>query len=339
VLWLQVALRYVLPLTALSWLTAAGVLLAWFALVQPPAEPDPAAESTQHEILRAEAALELADDHLHAEAELSLDTEPDDALASSSVAPEPTALADGIRPRQAIELPIIMYHHVGHPPPGADSIRRDLTVSPGLFEQQLRYFREHGIESVSLDALMDHLAGRSTLPPRSVALTFDDGYDDNFEFAYPLLAKYGMVGVFFVTVDFIERPGYMKWHELREMVAGGMSIGAHSLDHADLTAVSPARLRQQLLEPKRVLEERLGITVTAMAYPAGRFNRAVVQATRAAGYTVAVTVNHGTRHASASPFELPRVRARGSDSMEQLVARMTPPSWRNIGRQQASAGP
>jgi peptidoglycan/xylan/chitin deacetylase (PgdA/CDA1 family) len=340
VLWLQVAFRYVAPLTALCFLSAGGVLLAWFALVPPPGEPAPVADISHLEILRAEAAPDLSDVHLHSPPDPPIAEDVEETMAGVlAAAPEADHLGAAIRPRQAVEMPIIMYHHVGHLPAGADAIRRDLTVSPDAFEKQLQYFKENGIESVTLDALTDHLAGKSTLPPRAVALTFDDGYDDNFEFAFPLLEKYGMVGTFFVTVEFVEKPGYVRWHQLKEMVAGGMSIGAHGIDHADLAAVRPDRLRRQLLEPKQILEEGLGINVTTLAYPAGRFNRSVIQATQEAGYAAAVTVNHGTRHAATSPFELRRVRARGSDGIEQLVARMTPPSWRYINRQQVSSGP
>jgi len=225
-----------------------------------------------------------------------------------------------------------MYHHVGNLPPNPDSIRRDLTVAPSLFEKELQYLEEQGVETVHLDDVMDHLAGRVTLPPRAVVLTFDDGYDDNFEFAFPLLKRYGMVGTFFITTNFIEKPGYMSWAQLREMAANGMSLQAHSVDHADLTAVSPARLKEQLAEPKALLEEAFGKPVRFVAYPAGKYNRSVIQATAAAGYAAAVTVKHGTRQTADGPFELVRVRARGADTVEALAARMTPATWRASAR-------
>ena len=176
--------------------------------------------------------------------------------------------------------------------------------------------------------LFEHFAGGPALPKRAVVLTFDDGYDDAYEHAFRLLKEHGMVGTFFVTTDFVGRPGYLTWDQVVEMADAGMEIAAHSSNHADFTRIGPAELRRQLVEPKAILEQQIGQPVRFMAYPAGKYNPAVMAATRAAGYEAAVTVLHGTRHVPGSAFELRRVRARGADTVPEIVTRMTPPSWR-----------
>jgi peptidoglycan/xylan/chitin deacetylase (PgdA/CDA1 family) len=221
-----------------------------------------------------------------------------------------------------------MYHHVGPLPPNPDIYRRDLTVSPDLFERTLARLAEQGVETVTMADLFEHFAGGTALPKRAVVLTFDDGYDDNYEHAFRLLKEHGMVGTFFVTTDFVERPGYLTWGQVTEMADAGMEIAAHSSNHADFTKIGPTELRRQLVEPKAILEQRIGRPVRFMAYPAGKYNAAVMAATRAAGYEAAVTVLHGTRHVPGSAFELRRVRARGADTAAEIVTRMTPPSWR-----------
>jgi peptidoglycan/xylan/chitin deacetylase (PgdA/CDA1 family) len=246
---------------------------------------------------------------------------------SQAPAPTPTPAAP-LRPRESAVLPIIMYHYLGPLPPNADAIRRDLTVLPANFDKQLQYFADREIETVPLDRLMDHLAGGPELPRRAVALTFDDGYADNYEHAFPLLKKHGMVATFFIVTDFVERPGYMKWAQLREMADAGMSIQAHSADHADFTKIGAAQLKRQLVDPKQKLEEALGRPIRFLAYPAGKYSPAVVAATKAAGYEAAVTVNHGILQKANAPFDLLRVRARGTDTVEHLAARFTPASWR-----------
>jgi peptidoglycan/xylan/chitin deacetylase (PgdA/CDA1 family) len=250
------------------------------------------------------------------------------ARAAPIAAPRPTG-----PPRPTADLPILMYHYTGPLPPNADVFRKDLTVSAALFEGHLRHFAEQGIETVTLDRLVEHLEGGRPLPPKAVALTFDDGYLDNYEVAFPLLRKYGMVGTFFVTTGFIERPGYMTWEQLREMADAGMAIEAHSVTHADLTKSSSAQLARELAAPKALIEEHLGRPSRFLAYPGGRFDAAVVRATKAAGYAAAVTTQHGTRHTAAGPFELTRVRVRGTESVEQLAAKMTPAAWRSLARQ------
>jgi peptidoglycan/xylan/chitin deacetylase (PgdA/CDA1 family) len=130
------------------------------------------------------------------------------------------------------------------------------------------------------------------------------------------------------TTDFVERPGYLTWDQIAEMADAGMEIAAHSTNHADFTKIGPAELKRQLVEPKAILEDHLGHPVRFMAYPSGKYNAAAMAATRAAGYEAAVTVNHGTHHMPSMAFELRRVRARGTDTLPEIISRMTPPSWR-----------
>jgi len=226
------------------------------------------------------------------------------------------------------DLPIIMYHHVGPLPPNPDIFRKDLTVSPAVFEDELQHLADQGIETVSFDDLLEHYAGGPELPKRSVILTFDDGYDDSYEYAFPLLQQYGMTGTFYIVTDFVGRPGYLTWEQIQEMDAAGMQIAAHSATHADLSVVRAAELTRQLVEPKRALEEHLGHPVVHLAYPSGKYNTGTIVAAKAAGYKTAVTVVHGISHPSNAPYEVTRVRARGADTAAALTARMTPASWR-----------
>jgi peptidoglycan/xylan/chitin deacetylase (PgdA/CDA1 family) len=341
--------RHLLPIATVMALLAAASLSFPLTLIDTPPPPE-LRETEAHAENVVLAAEGMADPHPDREGEeISLEAAaPEEASAHMKVSADPVALAvpalvplptatprpaTASRPRPSADLPILMYHHVGPLPPRPDAIRRDLTVSPANFEKQLVYLAESRIQTVHLDALMTHLGGGPQLPPRAVVLTFDDGYDDNYQFAFPLLRKYGMVGTFFITTGFIGKPGYLTWAQIEEMALGGMSIQAHSADHADLTAIRPVDLTRQLVAPKLLLEERLGQPVRFMAYPAGKFNRTVVEATRAAGYAAAVTVSHGTVHVPSALYEVFRVRVRGSDSVEKLAARFTPASWRVAVRQ------
>ena len=252
--------------------------------------------------------------------------------ARSAPVPAPTPWPAGPS-RVSADLPILMFHYTGPLPSDADVFRRDLTVSRALFEEQLASLADGDVETVTLDGLFEHLEGREPLPTRAVALTFDDGYADNYEVAFPLLQRYGTVGTFFVATGLIGQPGYMTWDQLAEMGAAGMAIEAHSISHADLTKIAPDQLVRELAAPKQELEARLGRPCRFLAYPAGRFDSAVIRATKAAGYTAAVTTQHGLPHTAAGPFELSRVRVRGTESVEQLVAKLTPPSWRTLARQ------
>jgi peptidoglycan/xylan/chitin deacetylase (PgdA/CDA1 family) len=307
------------------------------------AEDDPSADPHTHAVEVADGAMTEpsgeAEQTLPATepspvAEASKPDESPEPVAEAAPSPAPVAArarpAPGPRgaPRATADVPIVMYHHVGPLPPNPDIYRKDLTVSPELFERTLVQLDERQVETATMADLMEHFAGGRELPKRAAILTFDDGYDDVYEYAFRALQKHGMVGTFFVTTDFVERPGYLTWAQIQEMADAGMEIAAHSSNHADFTRISPAELRRQLVEPKAILEEHVGQKVRFMAYPAGKYNAAVMAATRAAGYEAAVTVLHGTRHTPGLAFELRRVRARGADTATEIVARMTVASWR-----------
>jgi peptidoglycan/xylan/chitin deacetylase (PgdA/CDA1 family) len=240
--------------------------------------------------------------------------------------------ASGLHPREVASLPILMYHHVRDLPPNiSDPFLRDLTVAASIFRQQLDYLATNHVQTIALDDLMANLQTGQALPPRSVVLTFDDGYDDNYLYAYPLLRERGMKATFFIITNLVARPGYMTWEQLREMELNGMSIESHTIDHLDLSIISVADLNWQLAESRRVLELNLLRPVRFLAYPSGRFSPRVLTAMRANGYEAAVTTNYGLRQSRTAPFELTRVRVKGADTLASLAAKLVPRGWPVLG--------
>ena len=150
---------------------------------------------------------------------------------TASQTPTPGPTPDGVA--RTLQVPILMYHYISAPPAGADIYRRDLSVTPALFESHLKYLTDAGYHAITLDDLLYALAQGRELPAKPVILTFDDGYEDNYTNAFPLLQKYNMVGHFFIISDFVnqERPGYMTWPQIEEMAAAGQRFGSHSRDH------------------------------------------------------------------------------------------------------------
>lgn len=229
---------------------------------------------------------------------------------------KPERVDRGPVPRQSALVPILMYHHV-RPIDFKTSTRftGELTLPPTEFEQQLRYLQERGIATVGMEDLFLYLQGRADLPTRSVVLTFDDGYADNYQFAFPLLRRYGSKGTFYIATGFTGQNDYMTWSNLREMVAGGMEIGDHTIAHVDLAKSSPAMRDRELTESKRALQDNLGVAIRALAYPGGAFNAEVTAAARKAGYVIAVTTQPGAVHDRSKVMELTRVRISGFDTL------------------------
>ena len=229
--------------------------------------------------------------------------------ATPAAAPLPTP--DGT-PRRAV-VPVLMYHHIGLPDPGADAIRRDLSVSPANFEAQLRYLIALGYEPITLESLVMHLQIGQPLPAKPVILTFDDGFKDQYTNAYPLLEKYGFVGTFFVITRFAdeERPEYMSWSEIEFLHAQGMEIGSHSYTHPSLKGKSFDYVVWQVLGSKEAIEARTHQPVRSFSYPSGQYDQLAIDVLKSAGYWAAVTVEAGSMQTSERPFELRRIRVRG----------------------------
>ena len=119
----------------------------------------------------------------------------------------------------------------------------------------------------------------------SAEITFDDGHASDFEYAFPILAVRGVRAHFFITVGRIENePGYMRWQQVRRLCDAGHIIGAHGWSHALLTHCSQTELDHELRASRETLEDKLGIPVSSMSLPGGRYNRRVLAACREAGY-------------------------------------------------------
>jgi peptidoglycan/xylan/chitin deacetylase (PgdA/CDA1 family) len=228
-------------------------------------------------------------------------------------------------PRPEAQVPILMYHHIAVAGPNADAVRRDLSVSPAAFEAQMAYLTSHGYHTVSLLDLLEYLQGGQALPARPIILTFDDGYDDNYTYAYPILRRYGLQGTFFIITGLVGRPGYLTWEQAREMRRGGMSLESHTCTHPDLTRSTPGHVDEEVRDSKAALERELGGPVFFLSYPSGKYNAAVITALEANGYLGAVTTQYGTTQESSALYELCRVRIRGSDTLESFVQKVELP--------------
>ncbi|MFQ6100717.1 MAG: polysaccharide deacetylase family protein [Anaerolineae bacterium] len=245
----------------------------------------------------------------HAEA---LGTKPQDE------APAPAAL-----PHQA-RVPILMYHYVSELPSNPDRFRRDLTVSPGNFEAQLRYLSDTGYHTVTLTDLYLYLTQGYPLPEKPIVLTFDDGYRDAYEVVFPLLLDYGFTGTFFVlaTPTHFESPGYMTWAQMREMSDAGMDIEGHGRDHVDLRGRSYGYLVYQILGIQEAIQYHTGRLPRFFCYPSGQYDANVIAVLKSAGYWGAVTTAWGRVHTRDGLFEMPRIRVRGSDTLESFIDKL-----------------
>jgi peptidoglycan/xylan/chitin deacetylase (PgdA/CDA1 family) len=176
-----------------------------------------------------------------------------------------------------------MYHSISDPSlPHA--------VDRDLFAQQMALLAGRGLCGFSVSRALDGPF------PRSIVLTFDDGYADNLLTALPILQRHGFSATVFVVADFVDagqtpwQHASLTWDQCRELQRAGVEIGAHSCSHPDLRRLSDGELEAEVAGSKARIEDRLGTRVRSFAYPSGYVDERSVEAVRAAGYDAACAV-------------------------------------------------
>lgn len=205
--------------------------------------------------------------------------------------------------------PILMYHAIrsGAPSEATDPHLNDPAAQPYILTEPA--FRRQ-MELLSELTTKTPLSWQSFVQPdplRTAIVTFDDGHRSNSELALPILAGLKLSAAFFITTDWIGRPGYMAEQQLRELASAGMLIGAHGRSHRYLSDLSPAEIDNELHASRARLEDILGIDVPAMSLPGGRLSRLVRERAAAAGYRYIFTSRIGLASPAGDPLSLPRV--------------------------------
>lgn len=228
-------------------------------------------------------------------------------------------------------IPILMYHQVTPRPLPAF---RKYAVTPGRFSAQMDWLDRAGYSAITVGDMLDDRAGRRPLPPRPVAITFDDGFRDCVDHAVPILEARGFTATFFLVAGLAGRKSdwlrsersvelsLMDWPTARGLEASGFRCGAHGFTHARLTDLPPAACREELRTSRSLLEDELGREVRDMAYPYGKYNETVRALAEETGYRSACSVRIGLSAADDDPLALHRVPVSGRDSMADFVCRL-----------------
>jgi peptidoglycan/xylan/chitin deacetylase (PgdA/CDA1 family) len=226
----------------------------------------------------------------------------------------PAAVAVAVGPH--LSVPILYYHYIrtiAQTP--QKQLGFNLSISPGLFAEQMALLHVEGAHTITLATLMQALAGRVALPPHPVVLTFDDGYADFATTAEPIMARFGFVATDFVVSGFLGTRSYMTAAQVVQMDADGMVIGSHTVHHVDLARASAADAQAEIDGGKATLERLLQHPVLDFAYPYGGFSPTVVALVQQAGFRDAVATMWGDAQALDGPYLLHRIEIGGTPSL------------------------
>ncbi|MEQ1821855.1 MAG: polysaccharide deacetylase family protein [Fimbriimonadaceae bacterium] len=226
-------------------------------------------------------------------------------------------------------VPVLMYHRISDltPTQARSPLTRDLTVSPKDFEEQVSYLKNNGFSILSIYDVQAALLNGMPLPKKSVVITMDDGYRDNFEQAFPILQRHGVPATVFVVTSVVGDSKHLSWAQIAQLRESAWSFGSHTVSHPDLTVLPGDRLETELVNSKSVLEQRTASPVTTIAYPSGRFDDRVVQATQKAGYLTGWNKGGGPVRPGDDPFRLPRVRVHGRTTMADFKRKVWSGVW------------
>ncbi|HUW65421.1 MAG TPA: polysaccharide deacetylase family protein [Spirochaetia bacterium] len=213
-------------------------------------------------------------------------------------------------------VPVLMYHRVDTATsPGGPGLK----VTPGQFARQMDYLARAGYHPVTLDRAVAYLRRGGALEPRPVVITFDDGYEDNYRFAFPVLKKYHFPATIFLVAGAVDKTNYfdrgpvlpmLQWGQIREMAADGIDFESHGARHLHMAGLAPDQAVAELLSSRTILESALGRPVAFFCYPYGSFDQKTRRLARRY-YRGAVSTRPGVNRPGADLYALRRLRVNG----------------------------
>ena len=218
---------------------------------------------------------------------------------------------------------ILMYHAIGQ----SDAPAGPFVMPADRFAKQMSWLKRMGRQPITLAQFLECQREKRLPPARSVVITFDDGYADNYTYAFPILRQYGIPATIFLVTKFVGlvnkwdhdgqlqgRP-LMSWPQIQEMAGQNIDFGAHSSAHPALTAISLLQAESEITGSRKLLEGELGVPVTLFAYPYGEYNPSIQTLVQDAGFMAGCTIDSGLNSLITSPLGLRRAEVRGTDSL------------------------
>ena len=221
------------------------------------------------------------------------------------------------------QVAILSYHDVS-PDPHPAFRRYSATVRE--FERQMGWLSRRSYTAIDLDAFLSACSARTRLPPRSVIITFDDGFRSCAEHAVPVLQAHGFTAVFYLVTGLMGATSrwmadvgvnlpLISWSAARQLAAAGYQCGVHTMSHPRLTTIDAKRRRTELADARKRAEDELGREITHFAYPYGALDAAVRESVAAAGYATACSTSPRLAALRDDPLALPRLTMHGGEPL------------------------
>lgn len=210
----------------------------------------------------------------------------------------------------------LMYHELGLP--GREPCQREpgytRYVVPHLeFVKQIRSMAGEGYNGVSVGQATQSFGSKC------VCITFDDGCETDLLCASPALKELGFGATFYITLGFLDKPGYLSMTQVRELHTLGFEVGCHSQTHPYLTDVDEGALQNETAGAKQRLEQIVGAKIEHFSCPGGRWDQRVLEAVKRAGFRTMATSRSGINDARTNLFTLTRIAVLSEMNLEQVI--------------------
>jgi peptidoglycan/xylan/chitin deacetylase (PgdA/CDA1 family) len=210
-------------------------------------------------------------------------------------------------------IPVLMYHSIDY------EAGNELRIPKEKFREQMKYLKDNGFNTLSLDELYSHLTLGTELPQKPIVITLDDGYVDNYTNAYPVLKEFNQKAVVFMITKTVDTDyNYLTSEQIKEMDRNGMSIEPHTVNHPELDKLSYSQQKMELEESKKALEKLLGREMKYIAYPYGKYNNDTLKLAEELGYKMAFSTRSGLAEKSNGIYKLNRLYVSEKHTLEQF---------------------
>ncbi len=221
---------------------------------------------------------------------------------------------------EPVQIPILMYHAV-HVMDPSEASNANLIVDPDLFEAQIKALSKAGYYFLTPEEAYKAFTENALPTKKVVWLTFDDGNEDFYTIAYPILKKYKAKATNNVITGFVKKgnAGNLTVKQMKEMMAHGMSFQSHTVNHPDLSTTDKATQKVELTDSIDFLENKLNTKVNTIAYPSGRYNQTTLDLAKKT-YKLGLTTNEGLASAKDGLLLLNRVRILPTTTAKGLLS-------------------
>lgn len=219
-------------------------------------------------------------------------------------------------------IPVLMYHSIDY------EKGNELRLPKEQFKEQMKYLKDNGYTILTLNELYNFLEKNKPIPEKSIVITLDDGYVDNYTNAYPILKELGLNATVFVVTSNIDKDKRtLTSEQIKEMDEAGIQIASHTYNHDKLDDLPYEKQLQTMKKSKDDLEKILNHKVDFIAYPYGKWNEESIKAAKDAGYKMAFTTQGGWSNKQDGIYTLNRVYISSLKGIDNFKDRITNPNY------------